>query len=488
MAAPRPTPREGSRCGCCRIRSSTTSTCASTTRRPSTRCATPFPPISTSPSRSRAKATCRPIRSSRTTPTGPRSRRWWRSSEPLRTAARSCAAWGFRSGGRPSPSRPAGRTGGITPRDSATSSRGTRSCTSAPSIPSSLRGLRREGACGGPEPRLSQSIRVLPGGLLFSDVLGLVGVKLAEVEAEVARNLHSEIGVIDELGTYLSNGSGKRLRPLLLLLSAQMSGYHGDRDVLFASVFEFIHTATLVHDDVIDGATLRRGRSSLNAAWGNSLTVLLGDYLYIKSMSMALTADDLRIIKILADITLKMIEGELIQKRRQGEIGVTAEEHLDIVRRKTACLFSGCSLVGALLAGIGPEKQEDLRSFGLNLGMAFQLIDDMLDFTSDEKTLGKPVVSDLREGKLTLPLIYLLEAGDSEHRSKVQTVLQDRDFSRVPAEEIVRLVQQGGTLERTRELARQYGEKAKRDLRTFPDSLARSAMETLPDLILARDR
>jgi octaprenyl-diphosphate synthase len=338
------------------------------------------------------------------------------------------------------------------------------------------------------EQPLKEMTRTAPPSLVFSDILGLVHPKLAAVEAEVARNLHSDIGVIDELGTYLSNGGGKRVRPLLLLLSAQMAGYRGEKDVLFASVFEFIHTATLVHDDVIDGATIRRGRSSLNARWGNSLTVLLGDYLYIKSMSMALTADDLRIIKILADITLRMIEGELIQKRRQGEITVTAEEHLDIIRRKTAFLFSGCSLVGGLLGAVGPEKEEALKDFGLNLGMAFQLVDDMLDFTSDEKTLGKPVVSDLREGKLTLPLIYLLEAGDSEHRSKVQTVLDDREFSRVRSEEIVRLVQEHGTLDRTRELARHYGEKAKRDLRTFPDGLARRAMETLPDLVLARDR
>ena len=335
---------------------------------------------------------------------------------------------------------------------------------------------------------MSQSIRALPGGFLFSDVLGLVGVKLADVEAEVARNLHSEIGVIDELGTYLSNGSGKRLRPLLLLLSAQMSGYRGDRDVLFASVFEFIHTATLVHDDVIDGATLRRGRSSLNAEWGNSLTVLLGDYLYIKSMSMALTADDLRVIKILADITLKMIEGELIQQRRLGEIGVSEEEHLDIVRRKTACLFSGCSLVGGVLGGVGRPRETALESYGTNLGMAFQIVDDMLDFTSDEKTLGKPVATDLREGKVTLPLIYLLEEGDETIRRKVAWVLEDGDFSRVESREIVDLVRQRGTLEKTRALARQYGERARMELRHFTDSPARRALESLPDLILARDR
>ena len=330
--------------------------------------------------------------------------------------------------------------------------------------------------------------RTVPTGLALSDILGLVSGKLREVEEEVVRNLHSDIGVIDELGTYLSNGGGKRVRPLLLLLTSQMAGYRGDKDVLFASVFEFIHTATLVHDDVVDGATLRRGRSSLNAAWGNSLTVLLGDYLYIKSMSMALTADDLRIIKILADITLKMIEGELIQQRRLGEIRVTAEEHLDIIRRKTACLFSGCSRVGGLLAGVGPDTEAALESFGMNLGMAFQLVDDMLDFTSDEKTLGKPVGSDLREGKLTLPLIYLLEEGNPMHRRMVATVLEDREFSRVGSAEIVAQVRERGTLDRTRDLARQFGERARIDLRPFADSPAKRAMESLPDLILSRDR
>jgi len=336
--------------------------------------------------------------------------------------------------------------------------------------------------------RLKEMTSALPSSLIFSDILGLVGPKLSAVEAEVARNLRSEIGVIDELGTYLFKGGGKRVRPLLLLLSAQMAGYRGERDVLFASVFEFIHTATLVHDDVIDGATIRRGRSSVNAEWGNSLTVLLGDYLYIKSMSMALTADDLRIIKILADITLKMIEGELIQKRRQGDISVSADEHLEIVRRKTAFLFSGCSRVGALLARAEADQEAALESFGLNLGMAFQLVDDLLDFTSDEKTLGKPVVSDLREGKLTLPLIYLLEAGGVEQRGKIMQVLEDRDFTRVRREEILTMVREHGTLERTRDLARSFGERARRDLKHFPDNVARRALETLPDLILARDR
>ena len=324
-------------------------------------------------------------------------------------------------------------------------------------------------------------------GLIFSDILGLVGTKLLDVEKEFSRNLRSEVGVIDELGGYISEGGGKRVRPLLLLLSAQMAGYRGDRDVLFASVFEFIHTATLVHDDVIDGASLRRGRSSLNAAWGNGLTVLLGDYLYIKSMSMALTADDLRIIKILADITLRMIEGELIQARRVGDINVSAEEHLEVIRRKTAYLFAGCSQVGGVLADAPPALEKALHSYGMNLGMSFQIVDDLLDFTADAKTLGKPVASDLREGKVTLPLIYLLERKDPDARAKITAVLQDGDFSRVSSEEIVSLVRENGTLERTRDLAKHYGERARAELSGFPEGLARRAMESFPDLILARD-
>jgi octaprenyl-diphosphate synthase len=330
--------------------------------------------------------------------------------------------------------------------------------------------------------------RPVTGSLSLSDILGLVGPRLSEVEREVGRNLRSEIGVIDELGGYLSAGGGKRVRPLLLLLAAQMAGYRGDRDVLFASVFEFIHTATLVHDDVIDGASLRRGRSSLNAAWGNSLTVLLGDYLYIKSMNMALTANELRIIRILAEITLRMIEGELIALRRVGAIDVTAEEHLDIIRRKTAFLFAGCGQVGAVLAESAPRKERALYEYGMNLGMAYQIVDDLLDLTADERTLGKPVASDLREGKVTLPIIHLLEKGNPADREKINAVLQDRDFSRVSWQEISGMLRENGTLARSRDLARQYAELARAELRVFPETPARRALESLPELVVSRDR
>jgi len=318
-------------------------------------------------------------------------------------------------------------------------------------------------------------------------VIALVADKLALVEEECRRNLRSEFGAIDELGRYLAEGGGKRVRPILLLLSARLCGYEGTRDVLFASVFEFIHTATLVHDDVIDEADLRRGRGSMNARWGNGLTVLLGDYLYIKSMNMALEADDIRIIKILANITLKMIEGELIADRRRADIRLTESEYLDIIRRKTACLFSGCSRVAGVLAGAQSEKEEALAAYGMNLGMAFQIIDDLLDFTADTSILGKPVASDLKEGKLTLPLIYLLEKGDPTERTLVEAVLDERDFRTVARDEIIDLVRKGRTLERTRALARAFALRAREELSPFDPCPAREALLALPEFVISRE-
>ena len=318
------------------------------------------------------------------------------------------------------------------------------------------------------------------------EVIALVADKLERVEDECSRNLRSEYGVIDELGRYLAEGGGKRVRPILLLLSSQMCGYRGELDVLFASVFEFIHTATLVHDDVVDQAELRRGKGSLNARWGNGLTVLLGDYLYIKSMNMALLANDIRIIKILASITLKMIQGELIAHHRQADIDLTEQEHLEIIRSKTAYLFSGCSRVAGVVSEAGPERVEALAEYGMNLGMAFQIIDDLLDFTSEERVLGKPVASDLKEGKLTLPLIYLMQQNDPAHRELVQTVLDERGLRTVTRDDLLAIVRKGRTLERTRDLAVSYAAKARDSLQIFDPCPARTALQALPEFVISR--
>jgi octaprenyl-diphosphate synthase len=320
------------------------------------------------------------------------------------------------------------------------------------------------------------------------EIVRLVEDKIAAVEETFLRSLRSDVSIIDEAGRYIYDGGGKRVRPLLLLLCAQMTGYRGDRDILYGSVFELIHTATLAHDDVIDEAKVRRGRASLNSRFNNSLTVLLGDYLYIKSMSVALLGNDLAFLNLLADITLKMIEGEIIQSRCRGAIDVTVDEHLDIIRRKTAYLFSGCARAAGMLAELEPERIDALDRYGQNLGMEFQLIDDLLDFTADEKTLGKPIGNDLKEGRLTLPLLYLLESGDEQARRTIGAILESGEFDPDHRAEILRMLRHHGCLERARNTAGRYAEAATRALDGFEDSPARRALLALPDTLLARNR
>ena len=197
--------------------------------------------------------------------------------------------------------------------------------------------------------------------------------------------MQSQVELIPKIGKYIQTSGGKRIRPAVLLMAARLCGYTGDRAVLYAAVVEFIHTATLVHDDIIDDSELRRGRLAVHSRWGNDITVLLGDFLYIKSMSLALTQDTLDIVRLLCDVTLRMIEGELYQLTKNGDVDITEDEHFDIIRRKTAYLFAGCAQIGGMLGNATPEQQQALREYGFNLGMAFQLVDDLLDFTGEPR-------------------------------------------------------------------------------------------------------
>ena len=257
--------------------------------------------------------------------------------------------------------------------------------------------------------------------------------------------------------------------------------------MVLAGTVEFIHAATLLHDDIIDEATTRRGRRSVNSRWGNDITVLLGDFLYTKSMAMALSQDNLPILRLLSDVTLRMIEGEILEIERDGDMKVTESDHLDLIRRKTADLFAACTRIGALLGEVGEEQREALTSYGANLGMCFQMVDDILDFTAEEKTLGKPVANDLREGKVTLPMIFLLRRAVDGDAEKVRAVLEDRGFGRVSREEIVRLARERGALEQASALAEEYAQAARADLMAFDASPYRDALEALPGFILARD-
>jgi octaprenyl-diphosphate synthase len=311
---------------------------------------------------------------------------------------------------------------------------------------------------------------------------------LEAVEQEFVRHIQSRVALIPEMGRYIQNSGGKRVRPAVLLMASRLSGYQGDRAVLYASVVEFIHTATLVHDDIIDGADLRRGRLAVHSRWGNDITVLLGDYLYIKSMAMALTQDSLEIIRLLCDVTLRMIEGELYQLTKAGDVDISEDEHFEIIRRKTAFLFGGCAQIGGMLGGVSAEQEAALREYGFNLGVAFQLVDDLLDYTADAAALGKPVGGDLREGKVTLPVIFLLRAGGAEADRLIRSVVSERRVSPEQWREIVRLLREHGATELAFTRAVEYANRAKACLSVFPAGREREALLSLPDYVLARDR
>jgi octaprenyl-diphosphate synthase len=335
-------------------------------------------------------------------------------------------------------------------------------------------------------------------------IFDLVRDDLALVEQEIAGQSCGAIEPVAEISSYLREGGGKRLRPALLLLSAGASGYRGESAIHLGAVVEMIHSATLVHDDVIDGAETRRGRPSTNARWGNHMSVLAGDWLYMQSFEMALRERNFAVLDILIDLTQNMVEGELLQLACLGRIDVTETEAIDLSYRKTACLFSGCARLGAVLGKQPKHIEEALAEYGRNAGLAFQLVDDLLDFTASLEKLGKPVLSDLKEGKVTLPLIFALQsgalqngasAGDgngnghsaSEGRKLIARVLEERGFLSVHPDQIAKLVRETGALDRAANLAREYVNRAKACLDELPESEYRRALRAVPDFILERE-
>ena len=311
---------------------------------------------------------------------------------------------------------------------------------------------------------------------------------LREVEREFARHVQSQVAVIPTIGNYVKESGGKRIRPAVLLMAARMAGYTGENAVLYASVIEFIHTATLVHDDIIDESELRRGREAAHTRWGNHLTVLFGDFLYLKSMSLALSQDNLEIIRLLCDVTLRIVEGEIYQLTKNGVVDLSEEEHFDIVRRKTAYLFAGCAKIGGMLGPTTREQQDALWEYGFNIGMAFQLVDDLLDFTGEEGVLGKPVGGDLREGKMTLPVIHLLARGDGQADALIRKVVRERSATLDEWRQLRGLMAHTRSIDYAFSTASDFVERAKRALRAFSPSPERDALVFLPDYVLSRDR
>jgi octaprenyl-diphosphate synthase len=324
------------------------------------------------------------------------------------------------------------------------------------------------------------------GNVTVKEIFDLVREDLAKVEEEFARQTASGVQPIAEIGRYLQDGGGKRLRPMLVLLACRLCGYQGPAAIRLGAVVEMIHTATLVHDDIIDEAETRRGRPSANSRWGNHHSVLAGDWLYMQAFSVAVAERNFGVLDLLISLTQLMVEGEMIQLTLLKRLDVSADDYFDLIYRKTAALFSACLRLGAILGGGGEEAEASLGACGTNLGMAFQLIDDVLDFTASEERLGKPVGNDLREGKVTLPLIEALQRCSPEERKRVAQVVEDGGFTRVPLAEIQDLVARYGAFESARTRARSHAERAARDLAGFPESPYKDALRSLGDFIIDR--
>jgi octaprenyl-diphosphate synthase len=320
-------------------------------------------------------------------------------------------------------------------------------------------------------------------------IFTLIATELAQVEDEFERQARSNVQVIDYIADYLRASGGKRVRPALTILANYAVGGNGGRynSIRMATVMEFLHTATLVHDDIIDSAETRRDRPTVNAIYGNETAVLMGDWLYMSAFETSLAERSLPILDILTAVTRKMTEGELLQLDLLGRSDVSEPTYLDVLERKTAYLFSACCEVGAIMGEANETQRTALRDFGLNLGTAFQLTDDLLDFTATDEVLGKAAGVDLLAGKVTLPLIYLLES-DPSNTAKIQTVIKDGNYDNVSRAELLEAVDRVGGLERARARADEFAEAARTALNVLPDSDYCDALRSIPTYVLERER
>ncbi len=318
------------------------------------------------------------------------------------------------------------------------------------------------------------------------EILDLVRRDLEMVEREISLESVASVDAVTMIGQYLQSGGGKRLRPVLLL-ACKLLGTVSDEAIRLAAVVELIHTATLVHDDVIDYAQTRRGRPSINVVWGNHTSVLAGDWLYMQAFQIALRQRNFHVLDVLINLTQTMVEGELLQLERLRRIDISETDYMELVDRKTAALFSACARLGALMGGADETAEMRLGEYAWNLGVAFQLIDDILDFTSSEKMLGKPVGNDLREGKVTLPVIYALETASPEERRAVETVMNDGNYNQAPFLSILQILHSHRGIERARERAQAFTDKARAIISEFPDSRYQRALMAVTELMTDRE-
>jgi octaprenyl-diphosphate synthase len=322
---------------------------------------------------------------------------------------------------------------------------------------------------------------------LYEELLSPIKDKLDAVEEEISRELNRpDVEVISRMTEYLSKTKGKRIRPALFLLCSRLLGVKSDRDVPLATVIEFLHTATLIHDDIIDTADTRRGKATVNSIWGSELTVLLGDYLYLRSMHIALSARRIEVLDVLTDITMKLIEGEMIQLSKRGDIEISEAEYMEIIQRKTAHLFSGCGRIPCILVDAPDSLARGIGDYCFNLGIAFQIVDDILDFTGEGKVLGKPAASDLSEGTATLPIIYALNKADQSERETVRKIMDNDGAGEDERGRVLEMLKKYGSLDKARAVAEDYASKAVSSLDVFPSSDVKEILTALPKFVIKR--
>jgi octaprenyl-diphosphate synthase len=317
------------------------------------------------------------------------------------------------------------------------------------------------------------------------EVFELLRDDLAAIEREFGRDTVSSVRAITDIGEYLRAGGGKRIRPALLLLAAKLFPYDGRSSVRLGAVVEVIHTATLVHDDIIDEAKTRRGRPAANTQWGNSKCVLAGDWLYMQAFKIAVKERNFRVLDVLIDLTQQMVEGELLQMEKLGKC-IGPEEHFDLIFRKTACLFSASAQLGAILGKATAEQEERLSDYGRNLGLAFQIVDDVLDLTASEEVLGKPVASDLREGKVTMAVIHALERCTRAERKLIETVLDERAFISVQHTQVLEMLNRYNSIRYAHDQAAKHAEAARKAICSFPDTEIKRALLAIPEFVVER--
>jgi octaprenyl-diphosphate synthase len=332
---------------------------------------------------------------------------------------------------------------------------------------------------------MSSSAEHVPGSTRdFADVRELAAADMRDVDALIRARLASDVVLINQIAEHIIAGGGKRLRPMLHVLAAGAAGYAGQQHVKLAAVIEFIHTSTLLHDDVVDESGLRRGRQTANALWGNAASVLVGDFLYSRSFQLMVELDDMRVMRILADTTNTIAEGEVLQLLNIGNADVDEAAYLAVIERKTAVLFAAATELGGLLGALPAEQVSALRRYGMELGYAFQIADDLLDYTSDADTLGKNIGDDLAEGKPTLPLIYALQSADAQQAASLRHAIEHGGLDSL--DRIIAAIRDSGALQRTRERAEAHAAAAHEALAALAPSPWRDALAVLADYSVQR--